>query len=256
MKKEYLLNDFLEGPFPIENYRKNLPYFLSLREKLDFEENLKTESNDWKYRTKEIRYDLNSSDYRTLEWKDIDWENSIAIFGCSHVFGEGLPVDETFCHQLQELSGRQVVNLGVTGSSTFFSWHNNIILHENFPTPYAVVNVWTDWHRLAYYGDNFLKRIGPWSGTIWDEYDQDAKKLYYLWNNEALNPKYHFHFISTAARLIWQNKTKYLHYSFVDDVCDFLNIERIEKLDQARDKIHYGYETNKILANKIWNDLK
>ena len=83
----WLTPNFLQGPLPFNKYRKNLPFFLSLQEKELYKKDLITAPADWHYRTKEVRYDINSSDYRAPEWNSIDWKNSICVFGCSHVFG-------------------------------------------------------------------------------------------------------------------------------------------------------------------------
>jgi hypothetical protein len=248
---------FLPGPFPLERYKKNLPYFLSEIEKETHQKNLKTKPSNWKYRTKEIQYTLNSVYYRTAEWNNIDWKNSIVVFGCSHVFGEGLADDETLCHFLQKITGKYVVNMGVPGTGPTFSWYNNLILDKLYPTPYAVVNIWSSYERVIYFSDTQVKRIGPWSGTIWDEYDKHANNLFLQYNNDEINAASHFYFTALVAMNYWRSKTKYAHASFFENVADVpLDIPLLESSDLARDDIHYGEKTQYNAALKISELIK
>ena len=45
---------------------------------------------EWKYATKRIEYHVNSDGYRTKEWSDVHWKNSIVLLGCSYVYGVGV----------------------------------------------------------------------------------------------------------------------------------------------------------------------
>lgn len=248
---------FLPGPFTSERYKKNLPYFLSVTEKETFSKNLISKPSNWKYRTKEIQYTLNSVYYRTAEWNDIDWKNSIVVFGCSHVFGEGLANDETLCHFLKKITGRYVVNMGVPGTGPTFGWYNSLILDKIYPTPYAVVNIWSSYERVIYFSDTQVKRIGPWSGSIWDEYDKHAKDLFLLCNNDESNSINNFYFTALAAMNYWRSKTKYAHASFFENVADVpLDITFLESFDLARDDVHYGEKTQYNAALKISELIK
>ena len=82
-----------------------------------FEENLKIMSKDWSYREKKIVYNFNSDGYRTYDFNTVDWKNSIVVLGCSCVFGAGLAEDETISYNLEQLTGRQTINMGVSGAS-------------------------------------------------------------------------------------------------------------------------------------------
>ena len=178
------IDTLLPGPFGIKTpehklfreQKKFLPYFLSDTEKTHYEKCKKDLGIDWHYYDKEVTYILNNHNYRTKEWKEIDWKNSIVVFGCSHVFGEGLALDETLCYQLENLFDRPVINLGQSGTSNTFNWHNSLQFYNIFGIPYAVVQVWTAFERFLYYEDDQVKRVGAWSGGKWDGYDK-------IWRN-------------------------------------------------------------------------
>ena len=112
------------GPDDLQ-YSKLLPDFLSVDECNDFRHNLAVQPADWHYRTQDVKYVMNQNYYRAPEWDTVDWQNSIVVFGCSHVFGEGLAENETLSHHLSKLTDRPVINLGQSGTGTMFSWHNS-----------------------------------------------------------------------------------------------------------------------------------
>ena len=62
-------------------------------------------------------YTRNSEGYRCAEFSSINWSNSIAVFGCSEVFGVSVPEDQTLPHHLSLLFGRPCINLGIPGAS-------------------------------------------------------------------------------------------------------------------------------------------
>lgn len=248
-------DNFLPGPFPLERYKQYLPEFLSAKEKESYQIELKRQPEDWRYRHKKITYILNQDHYRTKEWNDIDWANSVVVFGCSHVFGEGNSVDEGVCAQLEQIIGLPVINMGVTGSSPAFSWHNSLILDRKYPTPKGVVQLWSGWNRLPYYSETICKRIGPWSGSEWDEYDYRARQFYELFNESERHVATTFYFDAYACESFWRSKTRYAHGSYFEPVAAFMNIDFYPGLDWGRDMIHYGHVTHKMVAENIAKQL-
>lgn len=253
-------NQLLSGPFGLNlpdklQYGKLLPNFLSVEEKNDYEKNCKKLGASWHYYNKSIKYDLNKNFYRAPEWNDIDWKESIVVFGCSHVFGEGLALDETLCYHLEQLYKRPVINLGQSGTSTIFSWHNSIRFNEIFDTPYAVIQIWTDYSRLLYYDTDQIKRVGFWSGGRWDNYDRDMKSLYRIWNKNDIHAKTYFKFNASACKDFWSNKTKYYEASYFRETADILNCNFFPQLDDARDFIHSGSKTHFHAAEIIYENF-
>lgn len=253
-------DQLLSGPFGLKlpdklEYGKYLPFFLSIEEQKDFIKNKKKLGKDWHYSTKEIRYDLNSNFYRAPEWNNVDWANSIVVFGCSHVFGEGLAVDETLCNYLQKLYNRPVINLGQSGTSTIFSWHNSLQFYKLFGSPYAIIQIWTDISRLPYYEKSQIKRVGFWSGGRWDNYDKDMKVLFNIWNKNTIHAETFFKFEATACKDFWSNKTYYYEASYFHNTATLINCLHLDKFDDARDFIHYGSITHQKAAEKIYENF-
>ena len=92
--------------------------------KSTFLENLKTQPLDWHYRNNKIQYNYNSDGYRTKEFKEVDWKNSIVMFGCSVTNGIGLHEEDTIPYRLEQQLGISVINMGVGASSMLFNLHN------------------------------------------------------------------------------------------------------------------------------------
>lgn len=251
----------LPGPFGLNlpaylQYGKLLPHFLSTEEKHEYQRNKKKLGVEWDYSKKEITYKLNSNFYRAPEWDTVNWKESVVILGCSHVFGEGLANNETVVCQLENLLDRPVINLGQSGTSTIFSWHNSLRLFETFGVPYAVIQLWTDYSRLPFYDTDEVKRVGFWSGGKWDNFDSDMKTLYEIWNKNDTHAKTFFKCEATASKEFWSSKTRYYQGSFFEDTATLLGIDFFEKIDSARDLIHHGAETHKLAAKKIFDSLQ
>ena len=260
-------NTFLSNYHVISNYfcENNLDYnyqyqidggftldFCPSDSKELFEQNLKTQPEDWYYRTNPVRYTLNSSGYRTKEFDDIDWKESIVMFGCSQVFGIGVTDEHTIPYFLEQLSGRPVINMGIGGSSIQTVLHNSIILNDSkYPTPKAVVNMWTDLNRYQLYENNFITNMGIWRKSN-DKFETSDNMIPF----NLMNIK--------MIRNLWKNKTIYFEGGF--------NLEQqqlITKLDKeiycelfdvefglARDFSHIGPVQNFKIAKKIYKKIK
>jgi hypothetical protein len=210
-----------------------------------FEQNLKTQPEDWHYRTKHIEYKINSSGYRTEEWSNIDWKEAVVILGCSNVLGIGLADDETISHQLSFLIDRPVINLGAPGVSFDFSFYNSIILSEYYPTPYAVVDLWTGTDRCTYFDKIDIKHCG-----IWEQHPYFKE---YIRNDthSMLRAK----FVGMANKNLWKSRCRYYSASFFDRSAYYTDSDWIEIDNQARDLIHPGRNNSKDMARLIAKNI-
>lgn len=211
--------------------------------------NLKKQSADWIYRNKHIQYTFNSNGYRCPEWKDIDWANSCVLFGCSNVAGVGLDDLDTLNTKLSYLLDRPVINLGMPRSSIQYSFYNSLILNDNFPTPWAVVQLWTAFDRLSYFYTDDIDSIGHWN--------EEYRLLYQKWSESIENPLAHSCFLIQASRQLWRGKTRYVSGTTFSDHLfpqGYIDVE-IDYIDYARDMMHPGTETIINLANKIKQHL-
>lgn len=227
-----------------------------------FMKNLQKSSIDWKYRTKQVKYIVNSNGYRTKEWDDIDWKESIVLFGCSNTFGVGLDEDETISYHLSKRTGRYVVNLGFPSGSNELIVNNCAAMIKYFGIPYGVVINWTTTDRFRYYTSNDYHELGPWinenslNGYHFTEYVNLIKlwELTFADPNNELAKNYYW---STYTDAMLQGRTKYCKISYFATTAHYTRSMACFEIDQgARDKIHPGEKNSIEIAEFLTNELK
>jgi len=199
---------------------------------------------EWYYYNKgqdAVNYALNEFGFRERPVAEIDWGNSIVLFGCSVVKGIGNTLEDTIGKQLENILNVPVLNLGVSGTGIDFAGVNSLILHNDYPTPKAVVQLWSGLSRYS----NFVTssraiRYMP------NKHDYYAK---YMWEERN---KYYVE----ADRTLWANKTIYYEGSIFQDTAQELDVTFYEVRDLARDMDHPCAFTNKLIAQDIAENLK
>lgn len=214
-----------------------------------YNNNLQTQPHSWHYRSKKIYYTHNSQGYRAPEFDTVDWNNSIVVFGCSNVYGVGLADDETVCYHLEQLTNKPVINMGIGGSSIPFSVFNQIALHERQVKPLAVVNMWTSATRMLHFSQSNTLSIGAWTLTQAPRFRQ----MFLSWAADDANPEGHAWMYRRMCRALWQD-TKHYECTYF---CDLpFDIEKVPRIDLARDLQHPGTQSMQIAAKKIAEGLK
>jgi len=217
---------------------QSLEFTGSDKEKL-YRKNYKRSSKDWIYRTKEIWYSYNEYGFREKSFDKLNWQNSIVMFGCSNVEGVGLAQEDTIAKQLEKIMQMPVINLGIGGSGIDIACWNSTILHEHYPTPRAVVHVWSSLDRYTE-----LTKHGEITYT-------PAMSNY----SYRLNWGYRSKRYVQTDRALWKNKTAYYEATFSDDAAKELKIDFLDYKDYARDLLHPGIESAKASAEKIAKNL-
>lgn len=198
----------------------------------------------------------NSLQYRAAEFNEIDWKNSVVMFGCSNVFGIGLDEKDTIAKQLEAKISRPVINMGVPASSMMYSLINQIALAEICDKPYAVVNLWTSVDRQVYFLENQPRHLGAWLTE--DQITSNNSSLnlrkyrhiYSMWNFESSNAALHSISIKRTVDLLWK-RTKHIQGSFFENTSSVLNVDFYETVDFALDETHPGAKSALQAAEKI-----
>lgn len=237
-------------------------YFMAGDSEEVLKKNLIKQPYDWHYRTKEITYKINSYGYRTKEFNEIDWKESIVIFGCSHVFGIGLAEDETLSYNISQITGRNVVNLGVPGGSNYMNYYNSIMMKKKYGIPYAVIFIWTDFNRYSYFTKKELVHLGSWSYNINDKKSSvDEKKqstFYSVLVSDLSHNQISGYFLLESIREFWKDKTTYREgqYFLEDKYFNEAQLFPTYEYEFARDLGHPGRDTNKVASEMLTRDLK
>lgn len=225
--------------------------FFGLDTKELFYKNLQTQPSSWYYRNNPVTYTLNSYGYRTKEFDELDWENSIVMFGCSHVFGIGVTDEHTIPYILEKISGIPVINMGVCGSSIQTVLHNGIILTDSkYPTPKAILINWPHLLRHQIYSKEEIHHYGHWNIEKSPLQFQDHHVLF----QNLMNIK--------MFRNLWKNKTIYLESTFRSDNQEVINnldesyyCSFFDTIGNARDLAHSGSDQNFKVALEMYKQL-
>lgn len=216
--------------------------FASGDDKERFNKNLKTQPDDWYYRTHQITYTYNSLGHRCKNIEDIDLDNYILFTGCSHTEGVGLELEKTYPYRVAEILGCDYYNLAVGASGIDVMTHNLIMWYKRVPhKPKALVILWPHHIRFA---------------TI--EGDSIHLNLIYE-NNKKINK-----FILAGEDVNFFNSKRHFSQKLISnlyDDCPIFNVAfggypddcfpSLNINDYARDLGHAGIESNENFAVEL-----
>lgn len=217
--------------------------FFSIDDYETYQRNLKVQPKDWYYRNHKVNYTLNSHGYRTREFEDIDWKNSIVIFGCSRIFGTGVDDSHTIPTFLEEFANTPVINMGMSGTSIQFALHNSLMLYKKYGIPKAVIYGMTGIGRYLYYQKSHVNNSC--------KYEDKVVK-------DAIDHLIPFNLINVELiRTLWENKCKYYEFSMFPTTAKILKCDLHSPIldDYARDMSHSGIKSNKLIAQSIYEAL-
>jgi len=269
LRREYTLPQVLEYPEYVNDPTKpfemvlsrqndssspNFDYFSNTDSRTAFETNLKIMPEDWHYRYKKLRYFFNSNNFRTYEWKDIDWKNAIVLYGCSNTFGVGVAEDETLDKQLEKLTNKQVVNLGVPGGSNELIMYIAGMTIEKFEAPCAVVVNWSSTDRFTYYTDQKEYHAGAWDlqDPKKDERLKNTQRLYIQRNLNPYNEVMHTWYHAKTTKALFKNRSRFISVTNFGHVSQYADVDELFLVDNnARDRLHPGPNVFKNMAEYI-----
>lgn len=250
---------FISSSF-VENFTDPGTYaFMSCDNEEDFENSLKFKPEDWYYRHNSVEYTINSHKFRTKEFKDIDWKNSIVLLGCSYTFGVGVTDDDTISAQLEKLTGKPVVNLGQPGASNATIAYNSYYLKQNYPTPISIVNLWTTmsrWFRISPEKRLIDHIFGLEKGSVSHETlnTEITNNIMHMKMSNALWEDHQNHIQTCIYDCTKNGKPVSIAQKVFPEIIEF---KRSWAEDMSgRDNVHPGRETYKEIAKMIASNLK
>lgn len=222
--------------------------------KEEYRRNIRKYGKTWEWKDVNIKYKYNSNGFRAPEFNTVDWANSIVILGCSNVLGVGNLLENSVPSVVERLINIPTVNLGISGSAVDHACWNSLILHENYPHPKAIVQVWSSTQRYTDFLDvGMVRHDYPIFGVPMCPSNVQPRKSHYCAKHTwELRSK----FYAFADRALWKNKTLYYEASFFKHSAEQLEVPFVAEVDQARDYDHPGPKTCRLMAELIVENLK
>lgn len=221
-------------------------------------ENRKRLGDTWHYYDKKITYKRNSSGFRTYEWNHVKWSKAIVLLGCSCTYGVGVDDNETLAAQLEKISKRKVINLGLPGASNQFITFCLSQVYSRFDAPYAVVVNYSTIDRNIYFNEMDLFHVGPWCQNNKDKIPGNTRypirqKDFYLSNfYNPTNATMQTKVLSDVNRALCKGRSKMLNITFFEDAAHAARTDEIWEIDNgARDLLHPGRNNFKEIAEWI-----
>lgn len=221
-----------------------------------------------------IEYRLNSQGFRSPEFHDIDFSESVVLLGCSMVFGEGLAEHHCLAEQISLRISRPVINLGISGASAELIRANNLMLWSAGHRPKLVINIWPTADRVTAYTDRGVLCMGVWSvsdqaqeqeihrqrlaePTLYGTAEELTRwqTVYQAVNHTDLHQNTLLTQSSLTVRALWGSQSK--EYTWAPSSAAVLGCDLLPRLgrDLARDQRHPGAETHQQWAAQIVRDI-
>ena len=191
-------------------------------------------------------YDTNLLGYRTVNFDQVDWQNTYVIQGCSAVFGYGIKDDDqTVSAHLARKLNAPVLNLGIGGGGVQLQYMNAIEMLEKNQVPKGVFIIWPNIHRFVLMLEGEMDNFGPWK-------TQGPTKKYVQWMAED-NSKYQNLWHVRAYKMLWKLAGVPLyditHHKENETFCDTVFTSF---LDQGFDGEHWGPITAEHVAEILY----
>lgn len=204
-------------------------------------QNLKTQPEDWYYRSNKVIYDINRYGHRSKNIEDIDLDNYILFTGCSHAEGIGLELEKTFPYLTANDLGIDYYNLALGGSGIDVMTYNLIMwINTVKKLPKALIIMWPQSSRFARLDDTAesLSLEVPSCATSIDSenFMVIGDKINFFQTVRVMSKK--------IIKSAYPCKTVYLDSGIL---CNG---------DKARDLSHAGILSNRLMADHLVHQLR
>ena len=183
----------------------------------------------------QISYSFNNFGFRDKDFtKNVD---AIAL-GCSVTLGEGLNYLDTWKEKLQEYTGLSLHNLGVSGASC----ETCARLCEYWVQvlkPKYIFWLIPSLYRIELYNSNLEKPV-----VIMPNIYHGQTKFYKEWTKAEVNPLLKYKLALNTIEYVCKENNIILYKFMREDV---------EFLDLARDQMHPGKNTHKVIADLFYS---
>lgn len=216
-----------------KRYRKLRKYFGKTWRYYDYENDpIVTVENELGYRSSTV--------YPTDEY--------FLHLGCSNTYGSYLHEQHRASNLIEERTGLPVINLGIPGGGGNII-HMNVqkLMLSNYSKPKAIFVQWPEVHRITFPAYEGRKRIIRANQKGRDEQATFESLLRYDGTFEM--------FAQHSYDGVNNFGVPVVNYALDPNTAKYYNIHEVVRVDKARDNMHSGIETNKIIADYILGQI-
>jgi hypothetical protein len=200
------------------------------------------ESSKWQ--NIDITYKYSREGFRTYDFDSLKGKEIDVALGCSHTMGVGLPIEWTWPSLIEKDRPYPMLNLGLGGgtSDTVARILTNITGLFQINTVFIF---WPNFRRFEIYKDEKAEFILP-----------NHSNLEHTWNMDQNISLQRFHKNKLIVELL-HDRTEHIVGPVYSDVNSEVKkqLTGYDILDYARDGMHFGPETHKLIAKLFLEKL-
>lgn len=210
----------------------------------DTVDNFKQNPDFARWQNIDITYTFSNEGFRTYDFDSVMGKEIDVALGCSHTMGVGLPIEWTWPSLVEKDRPYPMLNLGLGGgtSDTVARILTNITGLFQINTVFIF---WPNFRRFEIYKDEKADFILP-----------NDSKLEHTWNMDQNISLQRFHKNKLIVELL-HDRTESIVGPVYSDVKSEVKkqLTGYDILDYARDGMHFGPETHKLIAKLLLEKL-
>jgi len=213
---------------------------------------------DWFWFNKNISYDINNLGYRMKQLDQIDIDNCIAVFGCSHTVGIGINNEDTWSYKIAKNMNCDLINAAIPGGSNNLMLINLIKLLKHIK-PKLIVMSWTSLLRKSFWKNGNVVMWGQYAPGVCFDDERIWETSFNNYMENDIQHQWEFKLLKDKVDLLCKfanipvyHITMWDGFSFDSSIEKFIWHNPDPAIEQtARDGWHPSIQLN----NKIYNYL-
>lgn len=180
----------------------------------------------------DISYVYNPQGFRTYDLEQYRGQTVDVALGCSFTEGIAMPASDIWTTLIEQHTKIPMLNLGLGGGST----DTVTRILTNIAPLFKINNAYILWPKMERFEQYFNDRIQPILPMACDNE--------HIWNFDPSQSTNRFHHNQNVVRLL---SDKFKFNVIERDIAEFY----YNQVDTGRDNTHFGYETNKNVAESF-----
>lgn len=228
----------------------------------NFQNNLKTQPDNWEYRNIKINYKFNQYGHRCVEPTELQ-DDYLLFTGCSHTEGAGLALEHRYTDIISKTLNKTYYNLAASGTGVDILVRNILAFLSFNKIPSKVFIQWPDLHRFSTADKNrdytlYNPSLSGEKLKIWEYFVKH--ELAFYTNLELrfyiLNVLHNFQ-VPEIYEIFFEHESEDINRYVLNFETTKIYIPFDQYyLDAARDLAHPGIKSHRAFANKILEHIQ